>query len=93
MPDRFERVIGTEIQFLTVGSSLSGAMTCAPYQVIAAGYWEFARTNPHEGDLFGKTNQSTYVFPGASGHETDKIDANSPVSRDRDQGRESQRWG
>jgi N,N-dimethylformamidase len=80
LPDRFGRVVEPESRLLGVGSSLSGAMTSAPYRVINGDHWAFAGLGLHEGDLFGETNQLAYMPGGASGHETDKVDADSPAS-------------
>ena len=74
MPDRFGRVVEPESRLLGVGSSLSGAMTSAPYQVLKSDHWVFEGTQLKDGDLFGVRNQLAYMPGGASGHETDKID-------------------
>jgi N,N-dimethylformamidase len=80
LPDRFGRVVEPESLLLGVGSSLSGAMTSAPYKVLKSNHWIFEGTALKDGDLFGTENQLAYMPGGASGHETDKIDASSPKS-------------
>jgi N,N-dimethylformamidase len=80
MPDRFGRVVEPESRLLGVGSSLSGAMTSAPYRVLKSDHWVFEGTQLKDGDLFGVRNQLAYMPGGASGHETDKIDSSSPAT-------------
>ena len=80
LPDRFGRVVEPESRLLGVGSSLTGVMTSAPYKVIKSRHWVFEGTGLKDGDLFGEANQLAYMPGGASGHETDKIDTDSPAS-------------
>ena len=54
-------------------------MTAAPYRVVDASHWVFEGTGLANGDLFGERSQHERVPGGASGHETDKITANSPA--------------
>ena len=53
-------------------------MTAAPYRVIRADHWVFEGTGVHEGDIFGTESLHERVAGGASGHETDKMSAESP---------------
>lgn len=56
----------------------AGAMTAAPYQVLAEDHWVFAGTGLRNGDRFGTSSLHERCPGGASGHETDKMTPNTP---------------
>jgi hypothetical protein len=78
LDSRFDRTVESEARLLGVSTTDAGIMTGAPYRVLAADHWVFAGTGLANGDLFGVESQHERVPGGASGHETDKITANSP---------------
>jgi N,N-dimethylformamidase beta subunit-like, C-terminal len=69
---RFHRTVECEANLLGVVSTSSGIMTAAPYRVLDASHWVFARTELQNGDQFGKESLQERCHGGASGHETDK---------------------
>src|SRR4029079_12064086 len=69
----------SEARLLGVSTTATGIMTAAPYRVIAPDDWVFEGTGLAAGDLFGTASQHERVAGGASGHETDKMTANSPA--------------
>lgn len=75
---RMHRTFKAEAGLLGVAFTDPGVMTAAPYRVFAADHWVFAGTGLRNGDLFGQESLHERVPGGASGHETDKITANSP---------------
>ncbi len=75
---RFGRRNESEANLLGVVFTDSGIMTAAPYKVVDASHWAFAKTGLGEGELFGEKCQHRRVPGGASGHETDKISPSSP---------------
>jgi hypothetical protein len=68
----------SEAELLGVVYSDAGAMTVAPYEVVAADHWVFAGTGLKVGDRFGTKTLHERYGDGASGHETDKISPHSP---------------
>ena len=68
----------SEASLLGVVFTPSGAMTGAPYRVVDGSHWVFDGTGLNTGDVFGKASLHRRCPGGASGHETDKISANSP---------------
>jgi hypothetical protein len=58
-------------------------MTAAPYAVEDASHWALEGTGLRRGDCFGATSLHERVPGGASGHETDKVTASSPVTVER----------
>jgi hypothetical protein len=76
---RFGLVHEPEARLLGVGYTRAGLFTAAPYQVLRPDHWAFAGTGVHAGDLVGTRTLNTRVPGGASGHETDKVSANSPA--------------
>jgi N,N-dimethylformamidase len=56
----------------------AGAMTAAPYEVVAEDHWVFSGTGLRNGDRFGEHSLHERVPGGASGHETDKRTPHSP---------------
>lgn len=56
----------------------AGAMTGAPYRVLDAAHWAFARTKLKAGQTFGEKSLHMRCPGGASGHETDKVSPSSP---------------
>ncbi len=75
---RFDKRQESEANLLGVVFSFSGIMTAAPYQVKDADHWCFAGTGLKNGDTFGERSLHQRVPGGASGHETDKVSAQSP---------------
>ncbi len=75
---RFHSRVESEANLLGVAFTEAGAMTAAPYRVLAADHWAFAGTGLLRGDLFGQASLHMRCPGGASGHETDKISPNSP---------------
>jgi N,N-dimethylformamidase len=75
---RFHAAVESEANLLGVVFSDAGAMTSAPYEVVAAEHWVFGGTGLRRGDLFGTKILHERYGDGASGHETDKISASSP---------------
>ena len=57
----------------------TGEGTAAPYRVVDAEHWAFTGTGLAAGDVFGTESLHERIPGGASGHETDKRTANSPV--------------
>jgi hypothetical protein len=76
---RFHYQVESEARLLGVVYSDPGAMTVAPYEVVAADHWVFAGTGLKPGDLFGQKTLHERYGDGASGHETDKISPHSPA--------------
>lgn len=74
---RFHHYHESEAQLLGVVFSDRGAMTAAPYRVIEPDHWIFEGTGFKMGDTFGHRTLHERCGDGASGHETDKISANS----------------
>lgn len=58
--------------------SHGGYQSGAPYRVLQPDHWAFAGTGLGAGDLFGLSSLHERCPGGASGHELDKISANSP---------------
>jgi hypothetical protein len=75
---RFHAHVESEANLLGVVFSDAGAMTSAPFEVVAPDHWVFAGTGLKRGDLFGTKVLHQRYGDGGSGHETDKI---SPSSR------------
>ena len=77
---RFDKLQESEANLLGVVFSESGIMTAAPYKVIDASHWCFEGTGLKNGDSFGEHSLHQRIPGGASGHETDKISAQSPAN-------------
>lgn len=75
---RFDTSVESEANLLGVVYSDPGAMTVAPYEVVDPQHWVLAGTGLQQGDRFGEKTLHERYGDGASGHETDKISANSP---------------
>ena len=75
---RFDRRVESEANLLGVVFSFSGIMTGAPYRVVDEDHWCFDGTGLNNGDEFGERSLHMRIPGGASGHETDKISAQSP---------------
>lgn len=75
---RFALYNESEANLLGVVFTDAGIMTAAPYEVIDAGHWVFAGTGVKDGDVFGRASLHERIPGGASGHETDKVSADSP---------------
>lgn len=65
-------------QLLGVEYTHSGYQSGAPYRVLDAAHWVFEGTGLREGDLFGLESQHMRCPGGASGHELDKLSADTP---------------
>jgi len=79
LDSRFDRTVESEARLTGLATTDPGMMTAAPYRVLDASHWAFAGTALANGDLFGQHSQHERVPGGASGHETDKMTANSPA--------------
>jgi hypothetical protein len=75
---RFHHRVESEANLLGVVFSDPGAMTVAPYEVLAADHWIFRGSGLRNGDLFGTKTLHERYGDGGSGHETDKITPSSP---------------
>lgn len=75
---RFDKRVESEANLLGVVFSFPGIMTSAPYRVHDADHWCFEGTGLSNGDTFGENSLHMRVPGGASGHETDKVSAQSP---------------
>jgi N,N-dimethylformamidase len=80
---RMHRTYAPEARLLGVAFTDSGVMTAAPYAVEDASHWVLEGTDLRRGESFGATSQHERVPGGASGHETDKVTARSPVTVER----------
>lgn len=78
IPSRFGQRVENEASLLGVSTTLTGMGTGAPYRVIDADHWSFEGTGLTAGDLFGEEWLDARNSGGASGHETDKMNAFSP---------------
>jgi hypothetical protein len=76
---RFHRSALPEARLLGLATTETGIMTSAPYRVVRSGHWIFEGTGLGDGDIFGTASQHERVPGGASGHETDKMSAESPA--------------
>lgn len=79
IPSRFGRRVENEANLLGVSTTLTGMGTGAPYRVLDAEHWCFAGTGLANGDLFGAESLDVRNPGGASGHETDKMNAHTPA--------------
>jgi len=68
----------SEAKLLGVVYDARGIMTAAPYEVVEPNHWVFAGTGVRRGTQFGQESLHRRVPGGASGHETDKVSADSP---------------
>jgi len=68
----------SEANLVGVVFTPAGIMTGAPYRVVDAAHPAFAGTGLRNGDTFGEACLHQRCPGGASGHETDKVSANSP---------------
>ena len=75
---RMDRRVESEANLLGVAFTTAGIMTAAPYEVADDSHWCFENTGLANGDIFGEHSLHQRVPGGASGHETDKITAQSP---------------
>ena len=76
---RFDKRQESEANLLGVAFTYPGIMTAAPYEVRDASHWIFEGTTLNNGDTFGEKSLHMRVPGGASGHETDKVTAQSPA--------------
>jgi N,N-dimethylformamidase beta subunit-like protein len=79
LDSRFARTVESEAHLTGLATTETGIMTAAPYRVVDDSHWIYEGTGLHNGDLFGELSQHERVPGGASGHETDKMSANSPA--------------
>lgn len=77
---RFDRRQESEANLLGVVFSFPGIMTSAPYRVMDADHWCFEGAGLSNDDTFGERSLHQRVPGGASGHETDKVSAQSPAN-------------
>jgi N,N-dimethylformamidase len=77
---RFAARHESEARLLGVVYDDRGIMTSAPYEVVDADHWALAGTGLKKGDRFGQHSLHMRVPGGASGHETDKMSADSPAN-------------
>lgn len=77
---RMHRTLESEANLLGIVCTSAGLMTAAPYRVLDESHWAFDGTSLRNGDLFGEKTLHERVPGGASGHETDKRSASSPVN-------------
>ncbi|MCA9077527.1 MAG: carboxypeptidase regulatory-like domain-containing protein [Planctomycetaceae bacterium] len=77
---RMDKRYESEANLLGVAFTFPGIMTAAPYQVLNADHWCFHGTGLRNGDTFGEKSLHLRVPGGASGHETDKVTAQSPAN-------------
>jgi hypothetical protein len=75
---RFAMRHESEANLLGVVFTPAGIMTAAPYEVMEADHWAFAGTDLRQGAIFGEKSLHMRCPGGASGHETDKVSADSP---------------
>lgn len=73
----------SEANLLGVVYDERGVMTAAPYRVTNARHWALKGTGLADGDVFGRASQHERIPGGASGHETDKVTAQSPAGIER----------
>lgn len=78
IPSRFGLRHEVESTLLGVVMSFAGMGTGAPYEVLNSDHPIFAGTGLKNGDHFGHETLAVRCPGGASGHETDKMDASSP---------------
>jgi len=78
LDSRFDLFHESEACLLGVVCSETGIMTGAPYKVIEDSHWIYEGTGLKKDDIFGEKCLHMRCPGGASGHETDKISANSP---------------
>jgi N,N-dimethylformamidase len=77
--NRMHRTHAATSGLLGVVYTESGAMTAAPYAVVAPDHWAFTGTGLAAGDLFGTQSLHERIPGGASGHETDKRTPRTPA--------------
>jgi N,N-dimethylformamidase len=75
---RMHRTYRSPASLLGVVYTEAGGMTSAPYRVVDSSHWAFAGTGLSEGEEFGAASLHERCPGGASGHETDKMNANTP---------------
>ena len=78
LPSRFGMKVEEESHLLGIVTTLTGMGTGAPYRVLDASHWVFAGSGLKNGDLVGEQSLDMRNPGGASGHETDKMSAQSP---------------
>jgi len=78
---RFHRSVAPEAALIGVATTETGIMTAAPYRVAAGAgsHWVFEGTGLTDGSVFGERSLHERCPGGASGHETDKRTAWTPV--------------
>jgi hypothetical protein len=79
VPSRFGRRVENQANLLGVATTLTGMGTGAPYRVIDDDHWCYEGTGLRTGDLFGEEWLDARNPGGASGHETDKMNEDSPA--------------
>lgn len=80
VPSRMGNRVENQANLLGVSTTLTGMGTGAPFRVIDDAHWCFEGTGLRAGDLFGEESLDARNPGGASGHETDKMNAHSPAN-------------
>jgi len=83
LDSRYHRTTGhSEAELLGLATTETGIMTAAPYVVTegAADHWVYRDIGLQAGDSFGSDSQHERCPGGASGHETDKMTAQTPAA-------------
>ena len=75
----FEQRGESAARLLGVEYTHSGFQSGAPYRVLDAGHWVFHGTGLQQGEAFGPTSLHERCPGGASAHELDKINLDSPA--------------
>jgi hypothetical protein len=76
--NRMHRTYAATSALIGVVFTDAGAMTAAPYAVVAPDHWAFTGTGLGVGDRFGEASLHERIPGGASGHETDKQTTSTP---------------
>ena len=93
VPSRFGQRVENEANLLGVSTTLTGMGTGAPYRVVDDDHWCYEGTGLRTGDLFGEEWLDARNPGGASGHETDKMNASQPAGHaPAGQGHQPPRW-
>jgi hypothetical protein len=75
---RMHRSNASPASLLGVTFTYAGAMTGAPYRALEPDHWVLGGTGLVAGQEFGRAGLQERCHGGASGHETDKTNANTP---------------
>jgi hypothetical protein len=78
LESRMHLKLESEANLLGAVFTDAGAMTGAPYRVVADKHWITAGAGLQRNEIFGTNSLHMRCPGGASGHETDKVSPNSP---------------